>query len=309
MATSTAHKFSFDPSRLRLTRLKEWRGTNLAWTTFVTQEAARLVAHLQRTQTTVDELAKIKGDKDLSDAARGRKILDLADEFLGGMKRSSEALRDLIGQAADWLPNLPGASDVEKDAASIALDTELRSAFRELGDSATAMIGPLASGEHPELLRALVRAPAFLSGLEDAHFATLKRAAIASFQRDLLEVVADATYVLAQFSAAVGNAGNAVRDAAGRSDLPQPVVVNQGTARVNELLRELRVGSINSAEWLDAALTVDSTTPEVQKQRIEAAHAARYAIRSKGGTPIEAERAAITAASSIGNPDERDAAA
>src|SRR5690606_30170961 len=135
-------------------------------------------------------------------------------------------------------------------AAAIALDTELRQAFRESGGEG--MVGPLVSGQHPELRRALVRAPEFLSGLEPKHYAAVKRAAIAEYQRALREIVANSSYLLKQFAAIVGNAFSAIADAAGRSsDLPRVDLHTAEVRKLDAMLREYRVGSINSEERLE----------------------------------------------------------
>lgn len=305
MTTSTAHRFDFDPSRLRLTRLREWRGDNLAWSTFVAEEAARLTTTLRRTQSVVDELAGISRDRDLSDAGRGRKQREIASRFLDDIRVSAVSLRDRVLEALDWLPNLPAAPAVENTAVAISLDGELRTAFREYGGEH--MVGPLVAGHHPELRRAIVRAPAFLSGLEEKHFAAIKRAAVADFQRDLLECVADASFALKQFSAIVGNAFSAIRNACGRSiDLPQPDLHTAAVRKLDEALREYRVGSIDSAEWLEAAILSETKTPEIAKQRIEAADKARRAAFREGKDHIEAERIARHAADSIPDPDDRE---
>src|SRR5690606_33435902 len=96
MTTSTAHKFDFDPSRLRLTRLVEWRGDNLAWSTFVAEEAKRLVALLKKTQQRVDEIAAIHRDRDLSNDGRRRKSREIAALFLEEVRTSAASLRERV---------------------------------------------------------------------------------------------------------------------------------------------------------------------------------------------------------------------
>jgi hypothetical protein len=306
MATSTAHKFDFDASRLRLTRLREWRGDNLAWSTFVAEEARRLVTTLQRTQSVVDELVGVNRDRDLNDAGKGRKTREIASRFLDDIRISAVSLRGRVAEALNWLPNLPAAPDVESAAAAIALDTELRNAFREMGGEA--MVGPLVSGQHLELRKAIVRAPEFLSGLESKQYAAIKRAAIADYQNDLLEVVADASYLIKQLSAVVGNAFSTVCDAAGRSmDVPRVEMHSADVIKLDEMLREYRVGSINSKEWFEASQLAEAKTPEVAKQRIEAGNEARRKVLRAGGSHVAAEQAAIAAASAVpDSPDERE---
>lgn len=305
MTTSTVHRFDFDPARLRLTRLRAWRGDNLAWSTFVSEEAARLTSTLRRTQSVVDELAGISRDRDLSREGQSRKSRDIAVRFLDDIRMSALTLRDRVVESMNWLPNLPAAPAVENTAAAIALDTELRTAFREYGGEH--MVGPLVAGEHPELRRALVRAPAFLSGLDPKHYAVIRKAAIADYQRNMLELVADSSYLLKQFSAIVGNAFSAIRDAAGRSiDMPSVDLHTPAVRELDEMLREYRVGSINSREWLEAAISAQAKTPEIEKQRIEAANEARRAALREGKDQVEAERAAQIAADSIPDPDERE---
>ena len=305
MTTSTAHhRFNFDPSRLRLARLEAWDGDNLAWAVFVREEARRLSATLRRTQTVVDEIAGIHRDRDLSKDGQRRKSREVAAKFLDDVRSSAVSLRERVVEALNWLPNLQAAPAVENTAAAISLDAELRTAFREHGGEG--MVGPLVNGEHPELRRAIVRAPEFLSGLEPKQYAVIRRAAIAEYQRDLLELVADSSYVLKQFSAIVGNAFSAIRDAAGRSiDLPSVDLHTPAVRELDEMLREYRVGSINSREWLEAAISAQAKTPEIAKQRIDAAHEARQAALREGKDHIEAERLARIAADSV-DPDERE---
>lgn len=306
MTTSTAHKFDFDPSRLRLARLEAWDGDNLSWAVFVREEARRLSATLRRTQTVVDEIAGIHRDRDLSKDGQRRKSRDIAAKFLDDVRSSAVSLRERVVEALNWLPNLQAAPAVENTAAAIALDTELRTAFREHGGEG--MVGPLVNGEHPELRRAIVRAPEFLSGLKSGQYAVIRRAAIADYQRDLLELVADASYLLKQFSAIVGNAFSAIRDAAGRSiDLPRVDLHTPAVRELDELLRrEYQVGSINSREWLEAAISAQAKTPDLAQRRIDAAHEARRAALREGKDHLEAERLARIAADSIPDPDERE---
>src|SRR5690606_11774315 len=146
--------------------------------------------------------------------------------------------------------------------------------------------------------------PEFLSGLEPKHYAIIRKAAIAEYQRDLLEIVADSSYLLKQLSAIVGNAFSAIRDAAGRSiDMPSVDLHTPAVRELDEMLREYRVGSINSREWLEAAISAQAKTPEIAKQRIDAAHEARQAALREGKDHIEAERLAQIAADSV-DPDE-----
>src|SRR5690606_33221881 len=107
----------------------------------------------------------------------------------------------------------------------------------------------------------------FLSGLEPKQYAVIRRAAIADYQRDLLEIVADASYLLKQFSAIVGNAFSAIADAAGRSiDLPRVDLHTAEVRKLDAMLRAYRAGSINSKEWFEAAILAQAKTPEIAKQ-------------------------------------------
>src|SRR5690606_25173119 len=105
-------------------------GDNLAWSTFVAEEAKRLVALLKKTQPKVDEIAAIHRDRDLSREGQKRKSCDIAALFLEEVRTSAASLRERVVEATRWLPNLQAAPAVENTAAAISLDTELRTAFR-----------------------------------------------------------------------------------------------------------------------------------------------------------------------------------
>lgn len=306
----TARGFDYDPARLRLTRIASFRGNaafdSLIWTTAVSEDARRLDATLQKTQATVDALNAVGRDRDLSQSGQEKKMREVASRFLDELKYGAISLRDRVLEALDWIPRLPPAPAVENTAAAIALDTELRSAFRQVDSEK--MIGPLIGGQHPELLAALVRGPLFLSGLDEKQFAKLRRGAIANHQREILELAGDASFLLKQFDAAVGGAFSAVCDAARRSiDLPRPSLLTAKVRALDEMLAGHGIGEpLNPQQWLEASISVSSKSPEIEQKRIAAANEARRAALREGQDHVEAERRARSAADAVVDPDERE---
>lgn len=304
MATIPKTTYELDETGFRVARLKAYLGHNHSYAVLTVQRFNDVLASLKRTNSVLDDLRQIRSNRDLSTEGQRKRVYDVAHKFLSDVSRNSEGLRDQVVSATNWLPNVPAVAD---DASAADLDFELRGAFRELGESERAALLPqMMQGEHQELMRAILRAPRILSKLTEEQYDRLKRRAIASFQRELVEAVTDASYLAKQVDAAVGRCFSAVLDVAGRSiDVRRPVIHDGKLRDLDEVLRSVGGSSIDPKEWLEASISVSSKSPEIEKKRIAAANEARLAALRGGADHIEAERLARIAADSV-DPDERE---
>lgn len=305
MATIPKTTYELDETGFRVARLKAYLGHNHSYAVLTVQRFNDVLASLKRTNSVLDELRQIRSNRDLSTEGQRKRVYDVAHKFLSDVLRNAESLRDQIVSATTWLPQVPAVSD---DTSAADLDIELRGAFRELSESErSALLPQMMQGAHPELMKAILRTPRILSKLTEEQYDRLKRRAIASFQRELVEAVTDASYLAKQIDAAVGRCFSAVLDVAGRSiDVRRPVIHDGKLRDLDEVLRSVGGSSIDPKEWFEAAISAQAKTPEIAKQRIEAAHEARRAALREGKGHLEAERLAQIAADSIPDPDERE---
>lgn len=306
MSTSiaAARRFSFDRSRVRLTRVRAYTGDPLHTPIVLLAERFRAVMDvLDRVPSVVEQIAAVRADRDLSDAGRRRKMAESVEVFTDTLTLEAGHLRDQLIEFVDLIPTLEAAP-----RPASPLDWELRDAFRSLADDQRrSTINEMIGGQHAELRDALMRGGRFLSGLDAEAWKRLHRAALSIHARDVLEIIQDAHYAFLQVSSGVANALSTLRDAVGRSiNVANVDMQTAGVRKLAELLREHRVKGLDQADWFEASLAVDAKTPEVLKARIDASREARRKILQAGGSDLEAERAAQAAAAAIPDPDDEE---
>tara|TARA_R110000822_G_scaffold307176_1_gene433997 strand:+ start:11612 stop:12361 length:750 start_codon:yes stop_codon:yes gene_type:complete len=143
---------------------------------------------------TTDFAAKVKADRDLTQAAKARKIAELASQHAEAIQAVLTAVDNVPKAALAHMNRLQAVDPLPKgDADARAADEERRAALRTMPDKdRSRLLAEARAGKNPSVAAAVLRGDSWLSGASPEDFAAIHARALVHRHRDTLMLLSEA---------------------------------------------------------------------------------------------------------------------
>lgn len=138
------------------------------------------------------QMEEVANNRDLTTEAKRRRMSEMLDAFAEKVNGPHEALAESMQQMHESALNLlkPTKALDRDDAVGAAMDAELRGILRNMeSKKRLTLLHEARTGSHPELVAAMLRAPALASGVPERTLVDLRNAGIVATYPEVIGTI------------------------------------------------------------------------------------------------------------------------